>query len=598
MSLAPAFRIRAWIAEVGMHDRPFRCLSQRWSSILALFTLITFLTSTVAPAWAMNSVRGGALPQPLPLFPSDNWWNLDIGNWPVDPKSESFISFINNGGTRRLHPDFGGNVGTGNAIYGMPYAVVTNVTDADLKAVQFQYSGESDGVDQSTDTSFPFYPIPPEAITQPLWIEGGEPGNIDRRSSQDRHLLIVDKDRNHLYELYNLFYSTTQRQWFAGSGAFIDMNTNNRRPDTWTSADAAGLAILPGLVRYDEVYDPTVTEIRHAFRVTVRATNGYVYPASHRAGSTPSALPMGARLRLKASVDVTQRTSDPNIEKIFRAMQRYGLIVADNGSDMYVTGTYDTRWNNDILNPAFRNLTASDFEVVQLGYNPPPAAPASLTALGVSPASVTGGQAATGAVSLSGAAPAGGAVVRLVSANPAASMPSSLTIPENASSANFTVSTSTVTSTTVGNITATYAGVTKSAILTVNPTPAALLSLSLTPTSVVGGSSSVGTVTLDKAASTPVMVSLASSKPAKAVLPATVTVPPGASSATFNIDTTKPRRKTNATISASYGGVMKSVTLTIVRRQILARCRERESSCGRQEWTFSANRHSIRNALS
>ena len=184
-------------------------------------------------------------------------------------------------------------------------------------------------------------------------------------------MLIVDRDRNYLYELFNVYYDAVQGKWFAGSGAFFDMNTNNRRPDTWTSADAAGLAILPGLVRYDEVYDPNVTEIRHAFRVTVRATNGYVYPASHRAGSTPGALPMGARLRLKASVDVNQRTSDPNVRKIFRAMQRYGLIVADNGSDMYITGTYDTRWNNGILNPAFAALTASDFEVVQLGYNPP-----------------------------------------------------------------------------------------------------------------------------------------------------------------------------------------------------------------------------------
>jgi hypothetical protein len=145
------------------------------------------------------------------------------------------------------------------------------------------------------------------------------------------------------------------------------------------------LAILPGLVRYDEVYDPNVAEIRHAFRVTVRATNGYVYPASHRAGSTSGALPMGARLRLKASVDVNQRTSDPNARKIFRAMQRYGVIVADNGSDLYITGTYDTRWNNGILNPAFAALTASDFEVVQLGYDPPATSPAAPKLLSVSP---------------------------------------------------------------------------------------------------------------------------------------------------------------------------------------------------------------------
>jgi hypothetical protein len=294
----------------------FRVLTRSGSSIVAVVTILAFLSGTTLPALAMNSVRGGPLPQPLPLFPPDNWWNLDISNWPVDSNSANYIAFINNGGTRRLHPDFGGNAGTGYAIYGMPYAVVSNVTNGDLHAVEFLYSDESDGVDHNNDTSYPFYPIPPEAITQPCWIEGGDPGNVDRRSSQDRHLLIVDGDHNYLYELYNVYYNASQGKWFAGSGAFFDMNTNNRRPDSWTSADAAGLAILPGLVRYDEVSDPNVAEIRHAFRVTVRATNGYVYPASHRAGSTSGALPMGARLRLKASVDVAQRTSDPNIQKI------------------------------------------------------------------------------------------------------------------------------------------------------------------------------------------------------------------------------------------------------------------------------------------
>jgi hypothetical protein len=144
------------------------------------------------------------------------------------------------------------------------------------------------------------------------------------------------------------------------------MNNNDRRPETWTSADAAGLAILPGLLRYDEVFGPNVAEIEHASRVTVRATNGYVFPASHRAGSTPGALPMGARSRLKSSIDVTQKTSDPNVQKIFRAMQKYGLIVADNGSDMYITGTYDALEQRRTQS-AFANLTASDFEVIQLG---------------------------------------------------------------------------------------------------------------------------------------------------------------------------------------------------------------------------------------
>src|SRR6266550_8573776 len=258
------------------------------------------LTLSGGSAFGMNAIVGGALPAPLPLFPADNWWNLDISAWPVDPNSASYISFINNGGTRHLHPDFGGNAPTQQdpyACYGMPYAVVSGVGSADLVPVEFSYSDESDGVAHATDTSFPFYPIPAQAITQPYWIEGCDPGNVDLRSSQDRHLLIVDSERNYLYELYNVYYNTTQGRWYGGSGAFFDMNTNDRRPEGWTSADAAGLAILPGLVRYDEVYDDAaVPEIQHAFRVTVRATQGHVFPASHTAGSTSGALPMGARL--------------------------------------------------------------------------------------------------------------------------------------------------------------------------------------------------------------------------------------------------------------------------------------------------------------
>jgi hypothetical protein len=316
------------------------------------------------------STQGGPLPGPLPLFPASNWWNTDISAAPVDPASASYISFI--GTTRTLHPDFGGDVSTGSTeIYGFPYAVVDGTLPK--LAVQFDYSDESDGVNHATNTSVPFYPIPVEAITQAHWIEGGQPGNIDLRSSSDRHLLIVDRTNRYLYELYNVFYDGAQ--WHAGSGAFFDMNFNLRRPDGWTSADAAGLAILPGLVRYDEVFGST--EINHAFRVTVRATNGYVYPASHRAGSTAGALPMGARLRLKAGRDLSGFT--PEVQKIFRAMKTYGLIVADNGSDMYVSGTYDTRWDNSVLNPAFRALTAADFDVVTLGYLPPaPSAPLGL----------------------------------------------------------------------------------------------------------------------------------------------------------------------------------------------------------------------------
>jgi hypothetical protein len=550
-------------------------LPQRKFLIVFLLAAFAVVTSLSSRALAMNAFGGGTTqpslqpPLSLPVFPSDNWWNLDIREWPVDPNSSNFIAFINNGGVRRLHPDFGGSDGTQYGIYGIPYIVVTGVTNSDLQAVQFLYWDESDGVDLATGVSVPFYPIPPQAITQPRWIEGGAPGNVDLRSTQDRHMVIVDRDRNYLYELYNVYYDTNRAQWNAGSGAFFDMNTNNRRPDTWTSADAAGLAMLPGLVRYDEVSDVTKQDIGHAFRVTVRATNGYVYPASHRAGSTAGALPMGARLRLKASVDVTQRTSDPTLQKIFRAMQKYGLIVADNGSDLYITGTYDARWNNDILNPAFSALTANDFEVIQLGYNPSTAGSVALNSLTLTPASVIGGQSATGVVGLTGPAPTSGAVVNLASVNSAAVVPSNVTVAAGASSASFPITTASVSATMFGNISASYAGVTKTASLTVQPVPSpALSSLTLNPSSVRGGASATGTVTLTAPAPVGgIVIALTSSNPTKASLPATVAVNAGAAAATFPITTLVVSKNTAVTIRASYGGVTKSATLTIQRRR-------------------------------
>ena len=167
-----------------------------------------------------------------------------------------------------------------------------------------------------------------------------------------------------LYESFATRWNPSLSRWEADSGAVFDLNRNDRRTVGWTSADAAGLAIFPGLVRYAEVFGSG--EIAHAFRVTTRATNGYVWPASHAAGSNASAPPMGARLRLKAARDISGFT--PEVQRIFRAMKRYGLIVADNGSDMYISGTMDGRWNNGVLNPAFAALTADDFEVVQLGW--------------------------------------------------------------------------------------------------------------------------------------------------------------------------------------------------------------------------------------
>jgi hypothetical protein len=279
------------------------------------------------------------------LFPPDNWWNQEIAAAPIDSQSDAFIDFI--GRTRSLHPDFG------PAPYGIPYIGVGG-QEPRVPVTFVDYGDESDsgfGAERG-------YPIPEAAKTQPNFIEGGRAGG---GTDGDRHLLIVDRDRWLLFELFATRW--TGQRWEAGSGAVFDLSVNGRRPEGWTSADAAGLAVLAGLVRFDEA---TRGPIRHAMRVTVRRTNGYVWPASHRAGSASGALPMGARLRLKAAKDLSRYPT--YIQNIFRGMQTHGLIVADNGSDMYITGATDSRWNNDQLNPAFGALTAGDFEVVRLGW--------------------------------------------------------------------------------------------------------------------------------------------------------------------------------------------------------------------------------------
>jgi hypothetical protein len=275
----------------------------------------------------------------------------------VDAQSSAIVNWIsgrhtNPSAVRRLHPDFG------PPPYGIPYVVVSG-DQLRVPLTFVEYGHESD----SGAPGLPGYPIPGEARTESNYIEGGVAGG---GTSGDRHLLLIDRDRWLLYESYATRWNATASRWEAGSGAVFDLARNDRRPEGWTSADAAGLAIFPGLVRYDEAFGSG--EITHAFRVTTRATNGYVWPASHRAGSTSGAPPMGARLRLKASVNISSFT--PEVQRIFRAMKRYGLIVADNGSDMYISGTMDARWNNSVLNPAFHALTADDFEVVELGWRP------------------------------------------------------------------------------------------------------------------------------------------------------------------------------------------------------------------------------------
>jgi hypothetical protein len=332
------------------------------SAALAVLVIVS-LAAPIRPASAQTV--GGPLPQPLPLLPRDNWWNVNISNAPVDSNSASFISWI--GGNTPLHPDLGGDVDPSDPsnpnIYGFPFISVPGTQP--LVPVTFVLSP-----DQS-DTGAPGhgagYPIPPAAETQAKWIEGGTAGG---GTSDDYHMLIVDRDNRILYELYQAHWNVDH--WEAGSGAIFQLDSDARRPQGWTSADAAGLAIMPGLIRYDEAFGSG--PIQHAFRFTLRDSNGYVYPASHVAGSNPSAPPLGTRLRLKASVNISGYSAEDQL--IFQAMKTYGLIVADNGSDMYIQGTYDTRWDNSVLNPEFGTLHASDFDVIQLGWQPPQTTPA------------------------------------------------------------------------------------------------------------------------------------------------------------------------------------------------------------------------------
>jgi len=282
---------------------------------------------------------------PVYLRP-DNWWNLDVSQAPLDPSSGQLIAWLGSQessvGRGVPHADF-------SPRFGIPYVTVPG-TQPKVKVVFTAYPEESDTIE---------YPIPEEAKVNPLFIEsqGSDKG--------DRHLCIIDRDNWFLYELVQAHWNGLE--WEANCGAVFDLATNKRRPEGWTSTDAAGLAVFPGLVRYDEVFGRN--PIKHALRVAVRRSNGYVWPASHEAGSTAGAPPMGMRLRLKASTDISGYP--PEIQKIFQAMKTYGLIVADNGGNLYVTGTMDQRWDSHVLNRTFHSLRASDFEVIQLGWGKP-----------------------------------------------------------------------------------------------------------------------------------------------------------------------------------------------------------------------------------
>jgi hypothetical protein len=274
------------------------------------------------------------------VFPPDDPWNTDIQKEPVDPDSDAIVASI--GLNRRLHPDFGTKLDGGP--WGIPYILVSG--NQPKVPVRFQYAGESDPGP---------YPIPPDAA-----IEGGA------ASPGDKHILAIDVDHWILYELDEARSIDGGASWQADSGAIFDLNRRSeQRQPGWTSADAAGLPIFPGLVRYDEVVERGV--ISHAIRFTVQRTrHAFTSPATHFASRSdnPNLPPMGMRVRLKADFDID--SFPPQARVILQALKQYGMILADNGGNWFISGAPDPRWDDDQIN-TLKRVRGSDFEVVRMG---------------------------------------------------------------------------------------------------------------------------------------------------------------------------------------------------------------------------------------
>jgi hypothetical protein len=310
-------------------------------AVAALPLLAAVLLATGAPAAQAPSpptVAG------CPVFPTDNPWNQRVDRLPVARNSATLIATI--GLDAPVHADFGSGTYGGGTI-GVPFVVVHG-TRAPHVRPRFLYGDESDRGP---------YPLPFNAP-----IEGG------RNADGDRHVLVVDRDACKLYELFDA-HPHGVHSWSAGSGAIWSLRSDHLRPSGWTSADAAGLPIFPGLARWDEV---AAGAIRHALRFTApRTRDAFVYPARHAAGdgSSPSLPPMGLRVRLKRGVNIGRLPRQARI--VAQAMKTYGLLLADNGSPWFVTGAPDRHWSNDDLH-ALGGLHGSDFEVVDTSSLPRP----------------------------------------------------------------------------------------------------------------------------------------------------------------------------------------------------------------------------------
>jgi hypothetical protein len=309
---------------------------------LVALALAAAPTSAVGPYPALTPCTvfpapPASLSPRAPSLATEAAWNQNVSKAPRDPRSRAYIAYINAHGDTNLHPDFGSP-----RAYGFPYSVV----GAGQPKLSVHYTAYGDESDPGP------FPIPARAP-----VEGGA------GSDGDRHVLVVDRAACKLYELYRAFPRGGGRpSWNADAGTEWDLRSVARRPDSWTSADAAGLPIFPGLVRYDEAASG---EIRHAIRVTFESTrDAWVHPASHCAGDTanPAAPPMGLRLRLKAGYGLGG-FSGPALA-VATAMKRYGLIVADNGSNWYFSGSSDRRWDDENLNQ-LKQIPGSAFEVVK-----------------------------------------------------------------------------------------------------------------------------------------------------------------------------------------------------------------------------------------
>jgi hypothetical protein len=501
----------------------------RVAAALSLFAVFAVCN---ANAQTVHSVGG------CQILPANNIWNTPVDNLPVDPNSATYVNSI--GPLSPLFPDFWSNVS----------GVFINVVGANQPRVPvfIGFSGEAD--------PGPF-PIPPNALVQ---------------QASDAHLLVVDSANCKLYEAWQAM-PNGDGSWSVGAAAVFDLKSNTARPPNWTAADAAGIAILPGLVTYDEVASGQIT---HAIGMTVPATQQrFIWPASHWASyvNGPQYPYMGQRFRLKANFDVSPYPYE--VQVILNALKKYGGIVEDNGAPWFFSGVQDPRWNNDNLHMLTgvlgSNMEAVDESSLMVEVNSQVAAgsPLALDGIYIDQRQVSTGATVNAEAILTTPAPAEGVTVSLSTSSPGVlGIPSSVTVPAGAVSAAIPVTVNNIGFTTPVTINGSYqGGNVQSAVLLVNGTtgvPAPRLSaVDITPTMIPGGTGVAVTVTLTSAAvAGGAAVSLSSSNGVLTV-PSIVTVPEGVLSTTVALPVGSASANTTVNVTASLYGESLTVPLTI-----------------------------------